>query len=245
MLITPNKMPKKDVVKEGVKETIIMSLGGSLIVPDEVDAEFLKRFRDFVLKQVKKGRKFVLITGGGKTCRKYNDAVSKVVKVDKEDLDWLGIHATRLNAHMVRTIFRNIAHPRIIKNPNDKIDFKEKVLIAAGWKPGCSTDYDAVLIAKNLKIKKLINLSNIDYAYTKDPKRFKDAKLIKDISWKDFRKIVGNRWDPGLNAPFDPIASKEAQKLGMEVVILNGRDIKNIEGYIEGKKFKGTLIRQV
>jgi len=224
------------------QDIIVISLGGSLIVPEEIDSSWLKSFKSLIEKQIKIGKKFILITGGGKTARKYQNAAKEITELTGDDLDWLGIHSTRLNAHLVRTIFREYAHPEIIKDPTKKINFKEKIIIAAGWKPGFSTDLDAVFLARNFKVKKIINLSNIDYVCDKDPKKYPDAKIIKSISWKEFRKIVGNRWDPGLNAPFDPIASKESEKLKLEVAIMNGKNLTNLEDYISGKKFIGTII---
>ena len=218
-------------------------MGGSLIVPNEINAEWINGFKKIIEKHISKGYKFIIITGGGKTARNYQDAAKKITKLTRDDLDWLGIHATRINAHFIRTIFRNHAYPKIIKNPNEKIIFKEKILIAAGWKPGFSTDYDAVLIAKNFKIKKLVNLSNIDYVYDKDPNKFKDARKIENISWKEFRKIVGDKWDPGLNSPFDPVASKEAEKLKMEVAIINGNNLGNFEKYLGEYDFVGSVIK--
>ncbi|MCH8049428.1 UMP kinase, partial [Patescibacteria group bacterium] len=98
---------------------IIMSVGGSLIVPaGGPDADFLCAFHDLVRSKVKAGRRFVIVTGGGKTARRYIQAAEDVRhKIDPEDLDWLGIHATRLNGHLMRTVFREIAHPVVIKNP--------------------------------------------------------------------------------------------------------------------------------
>ena len=231
--------------KEKMKfeKIITISLGGSLIVPEEIDSTWIKEFKSCIEKYIKKGYRFILISGGGKTARKYQNAAREIAGLTGDDLDWLGIHATRINAHLIRTIFRKLAHPEVIKNPHDKIKFKEKILVAAGWKPGFSTDFDAVLLAEKFNVKKIINLSNIDYVYDKDPKKHSDAKIIKDISWKDFRKIVGNKWDPGLNAPFDPIASKRAQELGIEVAIMNGKNINNIEDYLDNKKFIGTIIK--
>jgi uridylate kinase len=238
-----NDGPKasRDAFKRNSDFTII-SLGGSLVVPEEIDVPFLKEFHRLILSHVKKGRKFVIIVGGGKTCRKYQHASSQICKLAREDLDWLGIHSTRLNAHLLRTIFRSVAHPVIIKNPTDKIRASKPVIIAAGWKPGFSTDYDAVLLARNFKSKVVLNLSNVDYVYSNDPKTHASVKPIKQMSWRDFRKMVGSRWYPGLNAPFDPVASKEAQKLRLKVVIMNGRNIHNLENFLSGKKFKGTII---
>ncbi|EKE11689.1 MAG: hypothetical protein ACD_15C00037G0018 [uncultured bacterium] len=229
------------------EKTVIISLGGSLIVPEEIDWEFVKKFKTLIEEQIANGFKFILITGGGKICRKYQEAAAKASAViTDEDKDWLGIHATRMNAHFIRTVFREYAHPRINKNPHDLEDFynfKESILVAAGWRPGFSTDFDAVILAKYLGIKKVVNLSNIDYVCDKDPNKFSDAKKIEEISWSDFRQMVGDTWDPGMNAPFDPIASKEAEAFGLEVAIMNGKNLDNLKDYLEGRESKGTIIR--
>ena len=122
-----------------------------------------------------------------------------------------------------------------------KIKFTKRILIAAGWKPGWSTDYDAVVLAKNLKINTVINMSNIDYVYDCDPKKNKNAKKIKDICWKHYRKISGNKWKAGLNKPFDPVAAKEAEKLGLKVIII-GKNLGNFENLLNDGKFEGTII---
>ena len=228
------------------KKIIIISLGGSLIVPEEIDWKFVKKFKALIEEEIAKGYKFVIITGGGKVCRKYQEAASKANSIlTNEDKDWLGIHATRMNAHFIRTVFREHSHPRINKNPYDLEDFKnfkENILVAAGWRPGFSTDFDAVLLAKYFKAQTVINLSNIDYVCDKDPNKFPDAKKIKNISWSEFRKIVGDTWDPGMNAPVDPIASKEAESIGLQVVIMNGKKLANLKKFLEGKEAQGTVI---
>ncbi len=231
------------------KEIIIISLGGSLIAPKTgIDWKFLKKFRELILEQIKNNKKFVIITGGGNTARIYQQAASKITQLTKDDQDWLGIHSTRLNAHLIKTIFRKYAHPRINKNPRTKANIKnhfqkgEKIMIAAGWRPGWSTDYVATILAERLEAKTVINLSNIKYVYTRDPNKYKDAKKIKNISWNNFRKIVGNTWDPGLNMPFDPIASKHAQKLNLKVIICHGNNIPNLSKLFAEKKFQGTII---
>ena len=225
-----------------MKKIYVISFGGSLIVPAEIDIKILKKFKNIIEKEIKKAKKFIIITGGGKTARNYQNAAKALTKVSNEDLDWLGIHATRINAHLLLTIFRKYAYFRIIKNPKEKINFKEKILIAAGWKPGFSTDYDAVLLAKTYNSDTIINLTNVDYVYDKDPNKFKDAKPFKEISWKDYLKLIEQKWIPGMSAPFDPIASKLAQKFKFKVIILNGKKLKNLENYLANKNFQGTII---
>ena len=221
---------------------IVISVGGSLICPNDIDIIFLKNFYKIIIKQLKQNKKFILITGGGKLARNYQKAAQKITKVSNKELDWLGIQATKINAQLLLTIFKIFAHKKIITNPKEKVKFKEKILIAAGWKPGFSTDYDAVLLAKTYGSDTIINLTNIDHVYDKDPNKFKDAKPFKEISWKDYLQFIDQKWMPGMSAPFDPIASKLAQKFKFKVVIINGRKLKNLENYLANKNFKGTII---
>lgn len=226
------------------KKIYVISIGGSLIAPPQgIDWRFLRKLRALILRKIKLGHKFFLIAGGGITARNYAVAASKVVKINREDLDWLGIHATRLNAQLLRTIFRDQANPEIIKNPTVKLLSKKSIIVASGWKPGRSTDYVATMMAREYGVKTIINLSNIDYVYDKDPKKHQDAKIKLQMAWPEFRKLVGNKWSPGLNAPFDPVAAKKSQELGLEVIIMNGKNMKNLENYLDDKKFKGTVIK--
>ncbi len=231
------------MTKKQNKKTYIISLGGSLIVPDEVDYKFIKKFRELILKKVKAGNKFIIVCGGGRLNSKCNEAGKKIRKLNNNELDWIGIHATRYNAQFIKILFGDFAHNEIITNPHQKIITKKPIILGAGHIPGWSSDYDAVYLAKTYGAKKVVNLSNIDYAYDKDPKKYKNAVPIKNINWKGFRKIVGNKWEPRMNKPFDPIASREAEKLGLEVTILNGKKLKNVENYLDGKKFVGTVIK--
>jgi len=226
-------------------ETIVMSVGGSLVVPDEIDTTFLTNLKNFIESEIAShGRRFIIITGGGKITRKYQDAAAKVTKPDPEDLDWLGIHATHLNAHLLRTIFRETAHPVIITNPDDILTTPLDVplVIAAGYRPGASTDLRSVQIAKHLGATKVVNLSNIDYVYTADPKKDTDAEKIEDISWTDFRKLIPTEWDPGLSSPFDPVAAVEAETSGIEVAVINGNKLNELQNYFDGAPFIGTRI---
>ncbi|HLP86847.1 MAG TPA: UMP kinase [Candidatus Paceibacterota bacterium] len=225
------------------KETIIISLGGSLIVPDGVDVPFVKEFVSFIKEYVKKNFHFVLITGGGKICRIYNEAAEKITNPTKEDLDWIGIATTKVNAELLRVSLGELAYEEVIKDPTLITKTDKPVIVGGGWKPGCSSDNDAVIIAEKLGGKKVINLSNIDYVYDKDPKQYMDAKPLKEISWTEFRSILPREWVPGLNSPFDPTAAVHAERLGLHVVVMNGKNIENIKNYLDGKDFVGTVIK--
>jgi uridylate kinase len=229
------------------REKIVISVGGSLIVPNGgIDTKFLIKLNKFVRARLaeNKNRQFFLIVGGGEVARHYRDTGKEVIghELSNDDMDWLAIHATRLNAHLVRTIFRDIAHPAIIDDYSFIRKACESVVVGAGWKPGWSTDYDAVLICEDYGARTIINLSNINKVYDKDPNEHKDAKPFDKITWEKFRKLVGDEWVPGMHAPFDPIAAKRAQKLKVKVVVTNGNNFENLEKYFDGEKFVGTVI---
>ena len=223
-------------------KTIIISLGGSIVAPDKINIKFLKDFKKLILRQVKLGKKFIIIVGGGKICRIYQSAAQKVCKLSSKQLDWIGIHSTHLNASLIREIFSDKADARIIKDLENLTISKKPIIIGAGTKPGWSTDYDSVFLAKKYKAKTIVNLSNIEYVYDKDPKKNKNAKPLKNIFWSDFLKIIGKKWKAGMNAPFDPIASRLAKKIELKAVFLKGTNLKNFEKFLKGEGFKGTTI---
>lgn len=225
-------------------KTIVISLGGSVIIPDDIDSDFLKKFKQLIEEFVKDGNSAVIVCGGGSTARRYVNAVKKIEEISGEESDWIGIEATKINALIVKTLFRDLAYDKVVNNPTEKIDLADsgkKVVVASGWKPGFSTDQDAVLIAKNFDCNEVVNISNIDHVYDKDPKKHSDAKKYDEISWKDYLGLIGEEWKPGMNVPFDPVASKEAEQSNMTVKVINS-DIENIKKCINSEEFNGTVI---
>ncbi len=222
---------------------IVISLGGALIIPDQIDVVFLKIFTDTIKDYVKQGYRFIIITGGGKLCRNFNETAIELNNPTKYDLDWLGIATTRLNALLIRIAFGDYAHETIIMDPEDIPQTKRPILVGGGWKPGNSSDLAAIYCANGANTNKVINLSNIDFVYDKDPRKFSDAIPIKNITWKDFRKLIPTNWQPGLSSPFDPIAALKAESMSLEVVIMNGKNIENLRNYLDGNDFIGTIIK--
>lgn len=234
-------MPHSNSLKPSI---LVISVGGSLVVPNGgIDHVFLKHFKTLITKHLKRGWRFVIVVGGGGTARQYQEAARRVGKLTRDDIDWLGIHSTRLNGHLMRTVLRDVAHPVMLKDPSRPLTrWKEPVLVVAGWKPGWSTDYVATRLARRLHSRAVVNLSNIDYVYDKDPHVYKNAQAICDMTWKEFRKMVGSVWNPGMNVPFDPVASRLAHHSGIKVAIVNGKNFKNLDRLLRGEDFVGTVI---
>jgi uridylate kinase len=222
-------------------KTVVISLGGSLIVPNEIDVSFLKKLKELIVDFVDKKNKVIIVCGGGRTCRNYNNAAKEIIDPSNEELDKLGIKATELNAELLRVIFGKDAYASVMQDYNKK-NLKFKILLSCGYLPGTSSDYDAVMWAKNYNADCIVNLSNTDYIYDKDPNKFSDAKKLENLNWKTMQKLVGTKWVAGLNMPFDPVATKIAGKLKLKVVFLNGKNIENLRKFLKGEEFVGSVI---
>jgi uridylate kinase len=223
----------------------VISLGGSIVAPDGVDETFLKDFvaliRTFLEQD--ENRRFIFVVGGGGPARAWQKAYRAIAEqVSDEEADWIGIMATRLNAQLIRALMGSWCTQGVITDPTQDIPFQGRVLVAAGWKPGFSSDYDAVLLAERFKADRVINLSNIERVYTDDPKINPQAKPIDAITWDAFRGLVGETWVPGKNVPFDPVASRHAAQIGLTVICAAGRNLENLRKLLQGEPFLGTTI---
>lgn len=220
----------------------VISLGGSIIFPEQVDATFVKNFRELVLSRVKQGDRFIIITGGGRLARLYQGALTEIRNANDVDRDWVGIYATQANGKFMQQVFAEHACDTFVLDPEEEVKFDKPILVGAGYEPGWSTDMDAVLVARTYGAKTILNLSNIEKIYTADPKKDPSAQPIDTMSWTELREIVGDTWTPGMNTPFDPSAAKLAQELDLKVVAMGGRNLANLQSFFDGGDFIGSTI---
>jgi uridylate kinase len=232
----------------------VLSLGGSIVAPEGVDEAFLKDFVALIGEMLEEDekRRFILVTGGGGPARSWQRAYRNISAANElcggvkdEQADWIGVMATRLNAQLVKAIMGDWCTQDVVTDPTQVGPLIGRVLVASGWKPGFSSDYDAVLLAERFQADRLINLSNIEQVYTDDPRKNPDATPIERISWADFRALVGDEWVPGKNVPFDPVASRHAAKIGLQVVCAAGKNLENLKKLLRGEAFFGTTIGDV
>ena len=225
------------------KEVIVFSLGGSLIVPDNVDYDYLHKFKNFI-KILNKNYKIVIITGGGKTARNYISSLRKE-KANEYFYSLVGIMSTKLNARLVSGFF-NLKEP-IPDNLNDiKKELSKNSLVicgALGFQPGMTSDGDAAEIAEYLHANLFVNLTNVDGLYNKNPAKYNNAIFIPQISYKKFLDAAGHiRYEAGQHFVLDQAAAKIIARAKIITLIINGKKLENLSKYLKGKKFRGTLI---
>lgn len=222
---------------------VVISLGGSLIFQDSIDYDYLKSLKNLLLKY-SKSFKFVIVVGGGKTARTYMEPLTKEGLSVKE-VCLTGIRITRLNARFMHKFFG--------KNPASKIPkslkevesiLKKNNIIFCGslrYKADNTSDGTAAEIASYLKTD-FINLTNVNGLYTKDPRKFKDAKFISKISFSDFYKMADFSYKPGQHFVLDQSAARIIKRYNIKTTILNGKNLKNLENFLNNKEFIGTVI---
>lgn len=228
-----------------MEDVKVISLGGSIIAPDQVDTDFLTLFCQNVRHYLEedKERKLILITGGGAPARRYQEAYRTVSsRGDHADQDWIGIAATRLNGMLMKSLFSDLCLHELVTNPEEATAFPGHIMVAAGWKPGFSTDFDAVVLAERFNADTVINLSNISQVYSADPKTNPGARPLTAISWAELKALVGDKWSPGINVPFDPVATARAARNRLKVITAAGTDIENLNNILRDRPFTGTTI---
>jgi len=225
------------------KEIIVISLGGSLIIPDNVDEKLLMAFKRTLIKNTTK-YKFIVVCGGGSIARKYINALKKT-GANSNFQSFAGISATRMNARFMSYFFgydQSIGIPHEMKSVKEYIKNKDIIFCGAlEYKPNQTSDTTSAEVATALKAE-FINLTDVFGLYNKNPKEHKDAKFIPNISWKDFDKIANKmKFEPGQHFVLDQTASRIIMKNKIKTYIL-GKDMKELDNLLNGRKFKGTII---
>lgn len=212
--------------------------------PDKLNIGYIKKFVAFIKAEIKKGSRFIIITGGGSLARKFQEAAHVLGNVSDAEKDWLGIQATHMHALLLHSLLGKSAYPKIIARRGQIRSFgKYKVIVGGGWAPGWSTDYVSVQFAADFNINMVVNLGKPAYVYTKDNVRFSDAKPLPELSWDEYFSIIPKKWKPGMHAPIDPIAARLAKKEHIKMVVASGNDIANIRRIFGDGSFKGTLVK--
>ncbi|MDD5111791.1 MAG: UMP kinase [Candidatus Altiarchaeota archaeon] len=218
---------------------IVFSVGGSLVVPDEIDDVFIEKFCALI-GELRLRHRIAIVVGGGRLARRYIAAAENFQASD-ETRDLLGIEATHLNAMLVAAALGRIAAYRRVVKPSDlKSDL---IVVTGGTTPGHSTDAVAAGIAVSMKADLLVNASNIKGVFDKDPSRNPKAVMIGRMTAERLLGIVSKLpQTPGKYALIDRLAVETIKKHRVRTVILNGGDIENLRNAVDGRPFVGTIV---
>lgn len=230
-----------------VRKTLVISLGGSLIFSKKnggINNEFLEKFKKILRKHSRK-YKFVVVSGGGNVARKYMSSLNKSGK-SKYIQNIMGIAVIRVNTRFMSYFFDMNPEkdlPRSMKDIKNLL-LKNNIVFSYGpsrYEQDQTSDSTSAKIARYLKAE-FVNLTNVQGLYNKDPRKNKNAKLIKKISPNDlYKKARAMKFHPGQHFVIDQYASKIILKDKIKTYILGG-NLKNFENFLNNKKFIGTVV---
>ncbi|MHA1993507.1 MAG: UMP kinase [Candidatus Hodarchaeales archaeon] len=224
-----------------MKPVITFSLGGSIINPGQIDVKFLEGFSKIIHQLIPKF-KFMIVCGGGKVAREYIHALPH--GLTEGERDYMGIAATWLNAELLSFYFKGFCGPILPKTVEDLRQQLQHfdVGLSGGFLPAVKTDEDAAIVADLFGSPILINVTNVDGIYDKDPRENSDAKKYEKLTYKEFYEVISPlSIGAGSNAPFTLIAAKICERSNMRIIICP-KDLNKIRQAIEGVNV-GTVIQ--
>jgi len=222
-------------------ESIVISIGGSVILAEEADVSFLRKLIN-LLKKFSEQYKIYMIVGGGKIARTYIKR-GREFNLDEYTLDELGIEVTRVNAKFLTSTV-GISNRDIPLTTDQAKRIDKPIVIMGGTIPGHSTDLVGAELAKKTRANKFIIATNVDGIYEKDPNEYSDAKQLKEITIKELIKKYGTKWSAaGSNVVIDGPALEIIDKAKIPTFVVNGKRLDQLEKVINNQLFDGTIIK--
>lgn len=224
-------------------DKVVVSLGGSIIVPDDNDDAFLKRFSEMI-SSICDRYQIYLVCGGGKIAR-YYIKVGRGLGLPESDLDEMGILSTRINAALVSY---SLGETSVGKVPTDileahRLEKKGKVVVMGGTVPGHTTDAVSAMLAKEVRAARIINGTSVDAAYTADPRKHPNAERLSRITHEHLYELVNvGMHGAGPSNVFDRLGAQVARDSHIDICIVDGRDLDEMRAAIEGQPIKGTVV---
>ncbi|OPY35951.1 MAG: Uridylate kinase [Methanoregula sp. PtaU1.Bin051] len=221
---------------------IVISLGGSILIPSLSD----HTIREYVpeLKKIAKKHRLFVVVGGGGEARRYIK-LARQLGIDEGTSDEIGILITRLNATLLIAALGEDAYPKVAESHAEAKKFGEsgKIVVMGGITPGQTTDAVAAVLAERVGAAVFINVTSVDGIYTEDPKKNPHAARFDRLAPKELLEIVGQTaLGAGSNNVLDIVAARVVERSGIPLVVLDGREPKNLSGAILKGKYRGTVV---
>lgn len=221
-------------------KTVVVSIGGSVVLSDEADALFLKKLTD-LFKKISKEYQLFVIVGGGKIARRYIK-LGRELGFDEDTLDLIGIDVTRVNARIITNLLgvsnKEIPHMTDVAM---KLDFP--IVVMGGTDPKHSTDLVGAELAQKTNAVRFVNATNVDGIYDKDPNKYKDARQLKEVSIDHLIEQYGTKWGTaGKNIFMDEPALAIIKRARIPTYVVNGKRLDQLEKAMLGQAFDGTTI---
>jgi len=224
-------------------EKVVISIGGSVLIPEKEDFEYIKSLASMLIDLSSKHKLFVVV-GGGRIARYYIE-IGRKLGADESYLDDMGIEVTRLNARLLISALGEHAYHIPARNFDEAIHESKThdIVVMGGTHPGHTTDGVAAMLGERVKADRLVNATSVDGVYTSDPKKNKRARRIERMSYQELIRIAQRgKGKAGPSIVFDPLGASLVARSKVPLLVVDGRDLSSLKKAIMGKKFRGTKV---
>ena len=224
-------------------EKVVVSLGGSVLVPGEDDARYLADLAT-LLRDVATQARLFAVTGGGRIARYYIET-GRLLGVPERALDEMGIEATRLNARLLGAALKGFANREPARSYAEaaRLSKRHRVVLMGGTGPGHTTDRVSASLARYVQAVRIVNATSVDGVYSADPKKDLRAKLLERITFEELARLAGDGHPAaGPSVVFDPVAARVLVRDRIPLAVVHGRDLPALRDAILGRAFRGTLV---
>lgn len=227
---------------------ILLKLSGEYLAKENrtgIDFNKLLNIAEVIGECVKDGVEVAIVVGGGNFWRGRSNTM-----MDSTTSDHIGMLGTTMNALALNDAFiqkgvesrvqtsiemRQIAELYIRNRALKHLNKKRVVIFGCGTgSPFFSTDTAAALRAAEIKADIILKATNVDYVYTKDPRKYTDFEAIKETSHlrviKDKLKVM------------DLTAISLCMETNIPIRIFNIDNLDNLRKAIKGEDI-GTIIK--
>jgi len=223
---------------------VVVSVGGSVLLTGDHDAEYVRHLAALLRACGQEGA-LAVTTGGGRTAREYID-LGRALGFTEVELDEVGIDVTRMHARVLAGAIGAPTPDRVPTSVREAVHelHRASPVILGGTEPGHTTDGVAALLAVRLRAARLVNATDVDGVYDRDPRTDPRARRRSTLSWPEFRRLVhdSTHGEAGQNFVFDRLGADLLARADIPLLIVQGRDLPNLEAAIRGRPFDGSRI---
>jgi uridylate kinase len=223
---------------------VVLSVGGSVLVTGTEDRSYLEGLAALV-RRLGTEVPLLVTTGGGRTAREYI-LLGRELGLTEVELDEIGIEVTRLHA---RLLAARVGPPCPSRPPTTVSEAVHELrqaspVVLGGTEPGHTTDGVAAMLAVRVRASRLVNATDVDGIYERDPRKDPTARRIERLGWPEFRAMVhaGTSTEAGQNFLFDRLGVDLLARSGIPLFVVDGRDLANLENALKGARFAGSRV---
>ncbi len=222
----------------------MVKIGGHLFSrSDGTSVDWIREASEVLKSCHTSGEKWVLVVGGGYSAREFIKA-ARALGASETVCDEIAIMVTRIHASLFIQALGDVSYPNVVGSVEELRNalVSRDLAVAGGFWPGQSTFAVAAYCAETIGARKMLVATNVEGIYDKDPRMFRDAKLISRMTYSELRRLMeGFPQAAGEYRMVDAVGLSILERSRISLSIIDGRDPKRLREALS-KGYAGTIV---